>query len=232
MPRPQSVKPTNWHLKPRNLSWISTVYRWNFWRTSDEIKRTDQCAVTELLVSSCFVFLFPRCSQFQSAWLWYRTTAQECFCFGSIVYPRRWGSNWRGCGDCWIGMRLRGRGAAGWQQDQKHRGQSSLKRPGWGWEPRGPQCLFYVAVCVCACLIESSRLLRVNAYNNEGTCFWQHMSHLFTHIERALGSRGEGTTQLFSTLQQCCSLMTILYKSVGAHSVMRNMRAATKANVR
>lgn len=44
-------------------------------------------------------------------------------------------------------------GPRGWQQDQTHRGQSSLKRPGWGggggglWELRGPKCLFYVAVC-------------------------------------------------------------------------------------
>lgn len=82
-------------------------------------------------------FFLP--SQFQSDWLWYRTTAKECFCFGSIVYPRQWGSKWRGCGDCWIGMRLRGRRAAGWQQDQTHRGQSSLKRPGWGVGAAGPQ---------------------------------------------------------------------------------------------
>lgn len=58
MPRPQSVKLISWHLKLPKRSWISTVNRWNFWRTIVETKRKDQCAVTELLVSSWFVFPF------------------------------------------------------------------------------------------------------------------------------------------------------------------------------
>lgn len=165
--------------------------------------------------------LFSLPSQFQSDWLWYRTTTQECFCFGSIVYTRQWGSNWRGCWDCWIGMRLRGRGAVGWQQDQTHRGQSSLKRPGWGVDATGPQVsrdtlggrvLVHVTVYVHvwskahACL-ESMHII-----------MWIRVSESICHMNShtlSLGSRGEGTSHIFSSFQQCCSSTTILYQSVG-----------------
>lgn len=112
---------------PQNLSRILTVHRWHFLKTSDANKKNrSMCSYRAACKSTKHCCFFPPVSllpsHFQSDWLWYRTTAQECFRFGSIVYPRQWGSNWRGCGDCWIGMRLRGRGAEGWQQDQTHRG--------------------------------------------------------------------------------------------------------------
>lgn len=142
LPCTQSAKQIHWHLKTWNLSWILTVNTWHFWRTSDETKKVPELPVkstkhrAKLLLSSPLLSLS---SQFQPHWLWYQKTTQECFSFGTIVYPRQGGSNWRGCGDCWIGMRLRGRGAAGWQQDQTHRGQSSLERPGWGVGASRPQ---------------------------------------------------------------------------------------------
>lgn len=66
-------------------------------------------------------------------------------------------------------------GPRGWQQDQTHRGQSSLKRPGWGggWgrgELGGPKCLFSVAVCTWVFDRKNWCLLRVNAYNNDSIC--------------------------------------------------------------
>lgn len=116
-------------------------------------------------------------------------------------------------------MRLRGRGAAGWQQDQTHRGQSSLKRPGWGVGAAGPQVsrdtlggrvLVYVTV------------VYVDVWSKAHACLelmhiimWVGVSDSICHMDSHTLSldgegRGVGTSHLSSTLQQCRSLTTIL----------------------
>lgn len=45
----------------------------------------------------------------------------------------------------------------------------------------GAPSVYFMWLYVCACLMEGMRLLRVNAYNNEGARYRQRMSHGFTH---------------------------------------------------
>ena len=94
---------------------------------------------------------------------------------------------------------MRGRRAAGWQQDQTLRGQSSLKKLGWGVGAAGPQgsrdtlgrrVLIYVTECVCtfdgklmATCLPSTHIMWVRVFGS--------ICHMDSYTPR-LGE-GEGT---------------------------------------
>lgn len=86
--------------------------------------------------------------QIPPQWLWYPTSTREDLSLTSAGYPGWWGRN---CGLRVTLNRHEAERPRGWQQDQTHRDQSSLKRPGWGGcgSCGAPNCRFHVAASTC-----------------------------------------------------------------------------------
>lgn len=135
--------PNNCCSKPHKRSWISTIngrrnYKDHLMEQREEIYARIQSRGVSSTVALISNIILGRA------------------CASAPVYPGWWW--WGGLVER-LGVMLNrheAEGPRGWQQDQTHRGQSSLKRPGWGggcgsW---GAPSVYFLWPCVHGCLIE------------------------------------------------------------------------------